>query len=843
MKAIIFGSGLSAVLFGAALHAGLDNPVAESPEMMRVYAEMGDPGAQYNLALLNQEGEGAKQDMAQAVAWYRKAAASGFALAQNNLAVLLNKGEGVTKDEKEAVKWFYAAAWQGVFSAQKAMIECYARGVGVEKNPVQALTWDFLARRSLELRYEQPAGEPPKPAKLRTDGFAEFTTPQGQREAIGPDGSVEKTNADGTKTVQRADGGVTEVSVAGVRATKYPNGRRVTEYPDGRRETRLPDGGVLTEYPDGRRETRLPDGVVVTEYPNGRKVAKSLDGAVETLFPDGTREVEGDATTAGGNSVRFTDKFDKDGKRLSRRFVDRVETIEEHADGTRLIETIGEDEQHRKIRVIDAYNAEGVRGERRLVREDGVDRSGEEIWVIIRRSNGPNGAVVVANERYGAGNSILGQEVIETFVPATPARMGAVVAVSPVEIPEGAFFPGATNSVVHVKLPPTVIPQLPPWVTPQSPGIKPRGSGDGTAKDFRPNNPSDTQVVAGADTVKAVREKIPIDTQLADLARLERQALYFAGATEADFERARAMAQRFVFNLQTVPQKPLPANVAAARFALRGSPPPLPGFVRMATDRSELHPFGLHGRVAIKLHPWQHTETEHFVVHYIDPKEAYSVMGDIECTFINVTQTLQLDAATVRQKSHVFIFPDAAAWKAFKEPLGLPEAVAGFAYKAELYLGARDDREKYLHTLCHEAAHAVVARFYPGRKWPLWLNEGFAEYMSTKQLELRPREKPDTSTPRPLWHVDVDRVFYRTEYGIGGEKVTLQNGARVDSTALFYAESERCVRALIEKLPPRSFPRFGNLVFAGNSMPICLSETYGAACPDSEKFEAVVNSK
>ncbi len=232
------------------------------------------------------------------------------------------------------------------------------------------------------------------------------------------------------------------------------------------------------------------------------------------------------------------------------------------------------------------------------------------------------------------------------------------------------------------------------------------------------------------------------------------------------------------------------------------------------------------------------------MVHYLDPREAYSVMADIECTFVNVTQTLQLDPATVRLKSHVFIFPDSEAWKAFKDPLGLPDPVAGFAYKSELYLGARAERDKYLRTLCHEAAHAVVERFYPARKWPLWLNEGFAEYLSAKQLELRLNAKPDPrATPSPLWHLEVDRVFYRGAYGIGGEQVTLENGARVDGTALFYAESERCVRALLEKLPPRSFPRFANLAFAGNPMPVCLRGAYGEACATPEKLETLANQR
>ena len=65
----------------------------------------------------------------------------------------------------------------------------------------------------------------------------------------------------------------------------------------------------------------------------------------------------------------------------------------------------------------------------------------------------------------------------------------------------------------------------------------------------------------------------------------------------------------------------------------------------------------------------------------------------------------------------------------------------------------------------------------------------------------------------------------------------------MNGTALFYAESERCVRALLEKLPPRSFPRFANLAFAGNPMPVCLRGAYGEACASVEKFETLANQR
>jgi TPR repeat protein len=57
-------------------------------------------------------GEGVSQDYAEAVNWYRKAAAQGIAAAQNNLGVCYEKGLGVPKNQAEADKWFRKAAEQ-----------------------------------------------------------------------------------------------------------------------------------------------------------------------------------------------------------------------------------------------------------------------------------------------------------------------------------------------------------------------------------------------------------------------------------------------------------------------------------------------------------------------------------------------------------------------------------------------------------------------------------------------------------------------------------------------------------------------------------------------------------
>ena len=73
-------------------------------------AEQGFAAAQYNLGVMYDNGQGVRQDDAQAVQWYRKAAEQGHAKAQYNLGVAYINGQGVRQDDAQAVQWFGKAA-------------------------------------------------------------------------------------------------------------------------------------------------------------------------------------------------------------------------------------------------------------------------------------------------------------------------------------------------------------------------------------------------------------------------------------------------------------------------------------------------------------------------------------------------------------------------------------------------------------------------------------------------------------------------------------------------------------------------------------------------------------
>jgi TPR repeat protein len=82
-------------------------------------AEAGDEDAQFNLAIMYDNGEGVPQDYAEAVRWYRLAAEQGDVDAQYNLGIMYDcNGKGVPLDDKEAIKWYRLAAEQGYAKAQ-----------------------------------------------------------------------------------------------------------------------------------------------------------------------------------------------------------------------------------------------------------------------------------------------------------------------------------------------------------------------------------------------------------------------------------------------------------------------------------------------------------------------------------------------------------------------------------------------------------------------------------------------------------------------------------------------------------------------------------------------------
>ncbi len=109
--------------------------------LWRLAAEMGSAGAQLNLGVMYDFGQGVPEDDVEAVKWYCKVAEQGLAEAQHNLATQYFAGEGVPEDHAEAASWFRKAAEQGLAMAQFSLGVMYDLGHGVPEDDAEAVKW------------------------------------------------------------------------------------------------------------------------------------------------------------------------------------------------------------------------------------------------------------------------------------------------------------------------------------------------------------------------------------------------------------------------------------------------------------------------------------------------------------------------------------------------------------------------------------------------------------------------------------------------------------------------------------------------------------------------------
>jgi hypothetical protein len=134
--------------------------------LWRPLADRGIAGAQNDLGVMYDNGQGVPQDYAEATRWFHKAADQGLAGAQNSLGLMYEKGEGVSQDYAEAAKWYRKAAEQGLAQAQVNLAFVYTNGQGVPQDYAEAMRWlrkaadqgDANAENDLGLMYEKGQG-------------------------------------------------------------------------------------------------------------------------------------------------------------------------------------------------------------------------------------------------------------------------------------------------------------------------------------------------------------------------------------------------------------------------------------------------------------------------------------------------------------------------------------------------------------------------------------------------------------------------------------------------------------------------------------------------------------
>lgn len=195
-----------------------------------------------------------------------------------------------------------------------------------------------------------------------------------------------------------------------------------------------------------------------------------------------------------------------------------------------------------------------------------------------------------------------------------------------------------------------------------------------------------------------------------------------------------------------------------------------------------------------------------------------------------VAKDLNKDTSRWERKAQVFIFESPEDWKAFQARGALDPWTGGIHAHGELFI-QRDPTYKFKgNTLGHEVAHLVVDRFF-GSNVPLWLNEGYAEYVSRVAYAAYYRArgyeaKARTDTLTVASFQPLERLTHAVAYP-----------TEVNEVLAFYTESEKLVRFL-NAADKTKFLTLLDSLARGSLFENALHTAYGTLYPTPAQLEA-----
>jgi len=239
------------------------------------------------------------------------------------------------------------------------------------------------------------------------------------------------------------------------------------------------------------------------------------------------------------------------------------------------------------------------------------------------------------------------------------------------------------------------------------------------------------------------------------------------------------------------------------------------------------------GKKALSIRPeaWKHAETENFVLHYRRVTEAKKVAREVEFDIKFVAGQFGAGKDRYKGKSHVFIFEDEKEWRDFLAQTNTVPWAMSFTDVDNLFLNLRDTDDGTegfnSDTLAHETTHAVVARLYPGKEWPVWLNEGVAEYMAGASVAAR-----------------THQTIKRHEHALRFASMSLDEMQKLQAypddpvkISQLYETGEKLIRFIMTELPKDRFTKFIDAVLGGKSLQDALMEVYPDKLASYDDFE------
>ncbi|HWL54222.1 MAG TPA: hypothetical protein VNQ90_17410 [Chthoniobacteraceae bacterium] len=274
----------------------------------------------------------------------------------------------------------------------------------------------------------------------------------------------------------------------------------------------------------------------------------------------------------------------------------------------------------------------------------------------------------------------------------------------------------------------------------------------------------------------------------------------------------------------------LPVLLFHPGSSLRADAPPRDIRLNETTfDALSNHEISELGQTALDLQPkkWRHAETPHFIVHFRRATEARRAVREIEYTLWFAATALGAKPEAYAKKSHIYIFGDRREWTTFLHKSKTPSWSASFAMGDALFLHVGGPTEPFdSQLLAHETTHAVVARLYPQSRWPLWLNEGFAEYMGSASIAAR----------KGQYLKGLQNRLQQADLPLDDLLTLVQYPAEADEITRLYQTSERLVRFLMTQFPKETFPKLVDAILSGASLETAVTTLYSEQVGDYAGF-------
>jgi hypothetical protein len=221
---------------------------------------------------------------------------------------------------------------------------------------------------------------------------------------------------------------------------------------------------------------------------------------------------------------------------------------------------------------------------------------------------------------------------------------------------------------------------------------------------------------------------------------------------------------------------------------------------------------------------WQKVSSTHFIVMHIgDDSLAKTVSERAESYY----STIAADLGYTRYQNFwlwdnrvkILIYPTA---EAFSEACDAPAWAAGRASPQRHEIASyHQSGEGFLSTLLpHELAHLILSDFIGESRVPLWLTEGFSEWVQGGRKSPASGRLMSRRFPlKTLFNLDIRRDTDR-------ERVTL-----------FYAQSASVVGFLIKTYGGDAFGAFCRALRDGKDLPAALAAAYPQDAPSLDVLE------